>query len=215
MVFSTYQVYGAYAHLNQNQNKEVAQSLIESAGPVLPRAWDPLRLAIPYAYLSARLFKPPDCSLARLLTILLLLGLYSVPLGRGVLYLSSMRICNLLGASAVSVLSRIVLTTTPRSRAGNTPVSFDSDGIPFIINNCTTCIICNERSLFVGPLQPENYRVETVQTTVLQKRYAGTICLELGDDSNATHVYEIPETIYDPTTQFNLILQLYKLLCWR
>ncbi len=116
-----------------------------------------------------------------------------------------MRICNLLGASAVSVLSRIVLTTTPRSRAGNTPVSFDSDGIPFIINNCTTCIICNERSLFVGPLQPENYRVETVQTTVLQKRYAGTICLELGDDSNATHVYEIPETIYDPTTQFNLI----------
>ena len=148
MVFSTYQVYGAYAHLNQNQNKEVAQSLIESAGPVLPRAWDPLRLAIPYAYLSARLFKPPDCSLARLLTILLLLGLYSVPLGRGALYLSSMRICNLLGASAVSVLSRIVLTTTPRSRAGNTPVSFDSDGIPFIINNCTTCIIyCNLRMI--------------------------------------------------------------------
>jgi hypothetical protein len=36
MVFSTYQVHGAYAHLNQNQNKEVAESLIESAGPALP-----------------------------------------------------------------------------------------------------------------------------------------------------------------------------------
>ncbi len=42
MVFSTYQVHGAHAHLNQHQNKEVAESLIESAGPALPRAWDPL-----------------------------------------------------------------------------------------------------------------------------------------------------------------------------
>ena len=48
MVFLTYQVHGAYAHLNQNQNKEVAESLVESAGPALPRAWDPLQLAIPY-----------------------------------------------------------------------------------------------------------------------------------------------------------------------
>ena len=205
MVFSTYQVHGACAHLHQNQNKEVAESLIESAGPALPRAWDPLRLAIPFEYLSARLFKPPDCSLARLLTILPLLSLYSVPLCRGALYLSSVRVRTLLGASAKIVSSRIALTTTPRSRAGNAPVSFDSDGISFIIDNSATCIICNERSLFVGPLLPENYRVETVQATVSQKRYAGTIRLELVDDSNATHVYEIPEAIYDPQTQFNLI----------
>ena len=99
MIFSTYQVHGAYVHLNQNQNKEVAESLIESAGLVLPRAWDPLRLTIPYEFLSARLFKPPDCSLARLLTILLLLGLYSVPLCRGALYLSSVCARNFLGAS--------------------------------------------------------------------------------------------------------------------
>jgi len=42
MVFLTYQVHVTYGHLNQNQNKEVAESLIKSAGPVLPRAWDPL-----------------------------------------------------------------------------------------------------------------------------------------------------------------------------
>ena len=205
MVFLTDQVHGAYAHMNQNQNKEVAESLIESAGPALPQAWDPLRLAIPYEHLSARLFKPPDCSLAKLLTILLLLGLYSVPLSRGALYLSSVRVRNLLGSSTASVSSRIALITTPRSRAGNAPVSFDNDGIPFIIDNSATCIICNERSLFVGPLRPENYRVETVQATVSQKRYAGTIRLELVDDSNATHMYEIPDAIYDPNTQFNLI----------
>jgi hypothetical protein len=29
-------------------------------------------------------------------------------------------------------------------------VTFDTDGIPFIIDNLATCIICNVRSLFVG-----------------------------------------------------------------
>ena len=42
MVFSTYQVYGAYAHLYQHWNQDVAESLTESAGPTLPSAWDPL-----------------------------------------------------------------------------------------------------------------------------------------------------------------------------
>jgi len=36
-------------------------------------------------------------------------------------------------------------------------------------------------------------------------RYAGMIHLKLVDDSNATHVYEIPEAIYNSNTQFNLI----------
>jgi len=119
MVFSTYQVDGAYAHLNQNQNKEVAESLIESAGPALPRAWDPLRLAIPYEYLSARLFQPHDCYLAKLLMILLLLGLYTVPLVRGATHLAFLHTSTLLGDSASTITSRIVLATTPQPREGN------------------------------------------------------------------------------------------------
>ncbi len=114
MVFSTYQVHGAYAHLNQNQNKELADSLIESAGPALPRAWDPLRLTIPYEYLSTRLFKPPDCFLAKLLTILLLLGIYTVPLVRGATHLAFLRTRTLIEDSDLTVTSRIALATTPR-----------------------------------------------------------------------------------------------------
>ena len=57
----------------------------------------------------------------------------------------------------------------------------------------------------MGPLRPENYRVETVQATLSQKQYAGTIRLELVNDSNATHVYEIPDAFYNPNTQLNLI----------
>ena len=132
-----------------------------------------------------RLFKPPDCYLAKLLTILLLLGLYTVPLVRGATHLAILRTRTLLGDSALTVTSRIFLATTPRPREGNAPVSFDTDGIPFIIDNSATCIICNERSLFVGTLRPENYKVETVQATVSQKRYAGTIRLELVDDSDS------------------------------
>jgi hypothetical protein len=205
MVFTTYQVHGAYAHLHQHWNEDIEECIVESVGPVLPRAWDPLRLAIPYEYLSARVFKPPDCSLAKLLMILSPHGLYSVPLVRGTLHLSCLRLCTFFRVGAASVTSRIALATTLPPRAGNAPVSFNTDGIPFIIDNSAMCIICNERSLFDGNLRPENYKVETVQATVSQKRYAGTIRLELVDDSNATHVYEIPEAIYDPNTRFNLI----------
>jgi len=136
---------------------------------------------------------------------LLLLSLYTVPLVRGATHLTCLRTRTLLGDCALTITSHIPLATTPRPREGNAPVSFDTDGIPFIIDNSATCIICNERSLFVGTLRPENYKVETVQTTVSQKCYAGTIRLELVDDSNDTHVYEILEAMYDPNTQFNLI----------
>jgi len=41
MVFTTYQVHGAYAHLHQHRNAAVEESITESAGPVLTRVWDP------------------------------------------------------------------------------------------------------------------------------------------------------------------------------
>ena len=103
MVLMTYQVHIAYAHLYQHQDKDVKRSIVELAGPALPGAWDPLQLAIPYKYLSARVCKPPDCYLAKLLTILLRLGLYAVPLVRGATYLSCLRIRTLLRDSAATV----------------------------------------------------------------------------------------------------------------
>jgi hypothetical protein len=175
MVFLTYQVHGAYTHLYQHQNHNVTKSLVESAGPALPPTWDPLHLAIPYEYLMVKLIKPPDCYLHCELMIRILLGLYSVPLVRGALHLKFLCICSFLKESMTSVKSRIALVTTQDFHAGNTPVSSDTDGIPFIINNSVTCIICSERSLFVGNHQPESYHVETVQARVAQKQYVGTI----------------------------------------
>jgi len=114
LVFTTYQVHGAFAHLHQHRNEDVEACIVESAGPALPHSWDPLRLTIPYEYLSARVPRPPDCYLAKLLAILLLLGLYSVPLVRGTAHISCLRLRALLTDSADTVRTRIALATTPR-----------------------------------------------------------------------------------------------------
>ena len=102
------------------------------------------------------------------------------------------------------IQSHIALATEKDSCARNTPVSFDTDGIPFIIDNSARCIICNDQSLFTN-LWAESFRAEPVPASVAQCCYAGTMCLELIDDCNETHVYEFPEAIYDPSTKFNLI----------
>ena len=39
--------------------------------------------------------------------------------------------------------------------------NFDTNGIPFVIDNSATCIICNNRSQFVGPLERQDCQVET------------------------------------------------------
>ena len=152
MVFSTYQVYGAYAYLYQHWNQDVAESLTESAGLVLPRAWDPLCHLVPYDHLKDKLFKPPDCFLRCALTIGVLLGLYSVPLVRGAWHLTFQHVCLSFQARAKVIQPCIALATEQDSCARNTPVSFDTNGIPFIIDNSVTCIICNKWSLFTKPL---------------------------------------------------------------
>ena len=87
-VFSSYQVHGAYAHLHQSTDDDVSSAIEEASGPPLKQIWDPLCLAIPYRWISQALFKPPDCCLARLATIALLVVAYSVPLAQGALHLT-------------------------------------------------------------------------------------------------------------------------------
>jgi len=87
-VFSSYQVHGAYAHLHQSTNDDVSLAIEEASGPPLQQIWASLCLAIPYRQISQALFKPPDCCLASLVTIALLVIAYSVPLARGVLHLT-------------------------------------------------------------------------------------------------------------------------------
>jgi hypothetical protein len=84
-------------------------------------------------------------------------------------------------------------------------MTFDSDGIPFIINNSVTCIISNVRLLFVGNMKPETIHIETVSRDGTGTQYHGRIRLELTDDANIKHTYDMPNAIYDPYTNFNIL----------
>jgi hypothetical protein len=50
-----------------------------------------------------------------------------------------------------------------------------------------------------------NVKVDTIEATKVQQRYEGTIRLELVDDSNLAHSYDVPGAIYDPSSKFNLL----------
>ena len=86
----------------------------------------------------------------------------------------------------------------------DTSQSFDSDGIPFVIDNSAICIICNDRSQFVGPLRVQHNSVETIHGTA-SSAYAGTIAICLMTDAGQTFEYHVPNVIYDPNLSFNIM----------
>ena len=42
-----------------------------------------------------------------------------------------------------------------RNKKDDNVFSFDTDGIPFVIDNSATAIICNVRKIFIGPMRTE------------------------------------------------------------
>ena len=119
------------------------------------------------------------------------------PLCRGAAYLTYLRLFPLPPTAhpckwTHCARQRTALMTANQSVRGHSTVTFDTDGIPFIVDNSATCIITNERSLFVGTLMTVNVKVDTIEATQVRQRYEGTIRLDLVDDFNVSHSYDIP-----------------------
>ncbi len=76
-------------------------------------------------------------------------------------------------------------------------ISFDSDGIPFIVDAGADCIIINVRKLFKD-LSAISTVVTTASGSDTRIRYQGTFLLQLPDDDGNLHCYEIPDCVYDP-----------------
>ena len=55
------------------------------------------------------------------------------------------------------------------------PFFFDTDGISFIIDISATCIICNQRDLFIGSLSSEQVPMTTCEGDTVHQRYLGTM----------------------------------------
>ena len=81
---------------------------------------------------------------------------------------------------------------------------FDTDGITFVIDNSATCIICNDRSQFIGNLRIEDGGVETANG-LSTTSWKGTIKITLTDDSGKSFTYHIPDAIYDEHSPYNII----------
>jgi hypothetical protein len=81
---------------------------------------------------------------------------------------------------------------------------FDSGGLPFVIDNSMTCIICNDWSQFVGNLRAEKLPVETTHGSASYD-CIGTISLTITTDEGEQMKYHIPDVIYDPNSPFNIL----------
>ena len=82
---SFYQVQGAYAHLNQRTEKDLDEA-VQAASRIVYYD-DPVRLAVPYEFLMARLPEPPDGLLKSALSLGLILLVYSLMIIKGILRL--------------------------------------------------------------------------------------------------------------------------------
>ena len=70
--------------------------------------------------------------------------------------------------------------------------TWDTDGLPFVVDNSSTAIICNVRKVFTGKLIPTKIMLETAEGTRSSKKLVGIIRLVLTDDKNEHHIYNIP-----------------------
>jgi hypothetical protein len=103
-----------------------------------------------------------------------------------------------------SRLSAVSLATSGIQEGNNLSFSFDSDGLPFVINNPATCIICNDRMQFVDDLQAERLSVETTHRSA-STDYVGTISLTITTNNGDRMQRHIPDAIYDPNSPFSIL----------
>ena len=103
------------------------------------------------------------------------------------------------------VFTEIIHTALKTTSTSNYAYCFDSDGIIFIIYNSATCVICNQRDLFIGSLSTEQVSMTTCEGDSAKQQYLGTMRLILTDDSNTNHSYDIQNCMYDPGSPVNIV----------
>ena len=87
-----------------------------------------------------------------------------------------------------------------------TNISFfvDFDGIPFVIHNSATCIICNDLAQFFRNLRAKKSSVETTHGLALAD-YVGTISIIITTNNGERMQYHIPNIIYNPNPPYNIL----------
>ena len=155
--FSSYQVQGAYAHLNQRHEKDLDEAV--AAATTLVFYNDPLRLAVPCVYLLEILPEPPDGLLKSIFSLPIILIVYLYLILRGLICLG--------GRSLIAYMSHRKFPTlhirmyATAADPNEKTFSWDTYGIPFVVDNSATAIISNERILLYGHITPKRVTLET------------------------------------------------------
>ena len=83
--------------------------------------------------------------------------------------------------------------------------SWDTDGIPFFVDNSATAIISNERRLFHGHLNPTRVTLETADEVSTKTQLVGICRLVLTENTNINQTYDVPGCVFYPDTPINIL----------
>jgi hypothetical protein len=145
-VNSNYESHGAYDNLGSSSTKSAEVVALSTKSLFYD---DPLRLLAPYNYFAGVAGEPPNNAFCQILVFMGIVMIFS-----RVLLSAALRIHRhaVTSRKIPYWFSTVSLATSEIQEGTNFSFSFDSDGLPFVINNSVTCIICNDRTQFIGDL---------------------------------------------------------------
>ena len=83
--------------------------------------------------------------------------------------------------------------------------SWDTDGMPFVVDNSATEIISHERRLLHGHLTPTRVTLETADGVSTKTQLVGICRLVLTDNKNGNYTYDVPGYVFDPAMPINIL----------
>ena len=86
----------------------------------------------------------------------------------------------------------------------NTTASFDTDSSFWVCDNSATGHICNDKSLFHGPMIPSEYNVGSA-TGTSEPNLMGTVMLWVTDNEGVEHTFALKDCVYLPQSPVNLL----------
>ena len=199
--FSSYPVQGGYAHLNQRHETYLNEAV--AAATTLVYYNDPLRLAVPYLYLLEILPEPHDGLLKSILSLALILILYLYPILRGLTRLWRRSLKAYMSQRKLPTLHISMYATA--ADHNEKAFSWDTYGIPFVVDKYATAIISNKRRPFQGHLTPTRVTLETADGFSTKTQIVGIFCLVLTDNKNKNYTYDVPGCVFDLATPINIL----------
>ena len=85
-------------------------------------------------------------------------------------------------------------------------LSFDTDASNIICDNSANVHICNDKSMFVGPIRPtDKHYVATIGGTKNSATGMGTVCWRWKDDTGRQHTTNVNNVLLFPQSPVNIL----------